>query len=772
MKISSKLFSRVLTFLLVLSLLTTAFASDSVVYEAGVYSDTQLGFGGKITVTLTFDEASITAVEVVGDSESAGIGSDAVEKLPQEILAAQSAQIDDISGATVSSKAILVAAQNCINAATGKKVDTTGITLIPGTYSASAIGYFKLNPVTVSVTVDENKIESIVIEDGHDESYGMVQSIKANLLPRMVENNSVTIDAVTGATVTSNAVKSATTKALNIALTQAGYEGIDATTVFNGQVPKTNETITLDTDVLIIGLGGSGLAALASSTQNADGMGVIAVEKAGIFGGTSQMTCDVFAMNPTNFKNERNGGKDYQDPKPMRDAWLEYTTSSTGEQLAKVEIIDLLFAESGNTVDWLIEYCGFAFRDPVGGFTATDNYITKFQYTNGYSIASRTETSGYFKAMVERAQEKGAQILLETEAYELLTDANGAVVGAKAHNLVNGNEYTINAKAVIDATGGFAGNQKMMQELIDSEYFCFDAPFGVVGSMQNDGKIMRSAIEIGAATYNMDMPPEWHNAATPKLLSSYEVVAAEEGDKHNMFLPQAYSLNDLPTILGSSANVLQVNKLGKRFDAETVMFRRAESGSQFYGIQSEASLKAIQEEGLTSQRYSGFVNIGGWHLNQPIPELFDIVEEAIDLGICYKADTLPELAELTGIPTDELLTTIARYNELCAKGIDEDFGKDSSFMEPIAEEGPYYAFVIQEYIYNTLGGLDINEKMEVLDTEGNAIAGLYAVGNESTGVLFSNEKVYPTYGGMDMSWCYTSGRLAGLNAIDFIKGAA
>lgn len=752
--------------------LTVPSALAEVTYAPGTYTATEAGFGGDVTVTITFDESSIVDVQIVGDAETPGIGGAAVEQLPGVILEAQSAEVDGLTGATFSSTAILKATQACIDQAKGEEQTEQEITLIPGTYTASAIGYFKLNPVTVDVTVDESRITDVVIEDGSDETFGMLANVRQNLLPRMVEYNSVTIDAVTGATATSNAVKSAATQALNQALTEAGFEGVDATDVFNGQVPQKDEHIDVETDVLIIGLGGSGLAALASSTENADGLKVVAVEKAGIYGGTSQMTCDVFAMNPTKFKTERNGGNDYQDPAQMREAWLEYTTGSNGEQKAKVEMIDLLFNESGNTVDWLMDYCGFYFNDPVGGFTATDNYITKFQLKNKYSRETRTESSGYYKAMVEKAESLGADVYFETEAYELLTDDAGAVVGANARNVVDGTEYTITAKAVIDATGGFAGNQEMMHKYIDSEYFCFEEPFGVVGSLQNDGKIMQSAIDLGAAVYNMNMPPEWHNASTPRQLSSHEVIAAEEGDTHNMFLPQAYSLNDLPTILGSSSNVLQVNKLGERFDNESVMFRRAESGSLFYGIRSEDSIKAIQENGLTSQKFSGFVNIGGWYLNQPIPEAFDIVQEAIDLGICFKGDTLDELAEKIGVPADALKATVARYNELCEKGEDEDFGKDASFLEPISEEGPFYAFAIQEYIYNTLGGLNVNEKLQVLNIEGEVIPGLYAVGNESIGVLFSNEKVYPTYGGMDMSWCYTTGRLAGINSVEAIKAAA
>lgn len=198
--------------------------------------------------------------------------------------------------------------------------------------------------------------------------------------------------------------------------------------------------------------------------------------------------------------------------------------------------------------------------------------------------------------------------------------------------------------------------------------------------------------------------------------------------------------------------------------------QKAESGNIFYGIRSQADLDKIAQSGLTSQKYSGFVNIGGWYLDQPIPEVYDIVEEAIGLGIAYKANSIEELAQQIGVPAGALTATVARYNELCAAGADEDFGKDAQYLDAIAGNGPFYAFEIEEYIYNTLGGLDVDEEFHVLDTNGGVMNGLYAVGNDSTGVLFSNEKVYPTYGGMDMSWCYTSGRLAGANAVEYVKG--
>ena len=101
---------------------------------------------------------------------------------------------------------------------------------------------------------------------------------------------------------------------------------------------------------------------------------------------------------------------------------------------------------------------------------------------------------------------------------------------------------------------------------------------------------------------------------------------------------------------------------------------------------------------------------------------------------------------------------------LCAKGVDEEFGKDPSMLVAIPENGPYYAFVGASYIYSIVGGLDVDTNIQVLDTDGNTIDGFYAVGTDSLGVLFSEQREYVTYGGAAQGWAYTSGRLAGVHA--------
>ena len=111
---------------------------------------------------------------------------------------------------------------------------------------------------------------------------------------------------------------------------------------------------------------------------------------------------------------------------------------------------------------------------------------------------------------------------------------------------------------------------------------------------------------------------------------------------------------------------------------------------------------------------------------------------------------------------------MAKYNEACAKGVDDEFGKDPSLLWALGEEGPYYAIASASVVYSTCGGLDVDTEIRVLKEDGvTPIGGLYAVGNDSGGVLYTNIKPYVTYGGAALGWAFTSGRLAGQNAVAY-----
>ena len=161
---------------------------------------------------------------------------------------------------------------------------------------------------------------------------------------------------------------------------------------------------------------------------------------------------------------------------------------------------------------------------------------------------------------------------------------------------------------------------------------------------------------------------------------------------------------------------------------------------------------------------------GGVIGNTPIPELYDILDTIDEMGYLIKADTIEELAQQMGVPAENLTETFAAYEGYCESGVDEEFGKDASKLLPLGD-GPYYAIKGYSATFSTVGGLDVDINFNVLKDDGETpIGGLYAVGNESGGVLYSDKKPYVTYGGAALGWAFTSGRLVGAKAVEYIAG--
>ena len=451
---------RILAWTLALCMLSACACAEAA-YQPGVYTATEAGFGGDVTVEMTFDESRITDVKVTGDAETDGVGSKAIDMLPAAIQEAQSADVDGVSGASFTSKAILLAAQDCIDQAKGV-TEEVKVAMKPGEYVGQGIGFRISEPVTVTVTVSEDKIENIVVDQENiSDTKAMVQTVVDTLVPRMLEYQSVSVDAVCGATATSNGVRQAAEAALVEAITAAGGDAKDVKAFYHG-IPQVNETEELTADVLVVGLGGSGMAAALSSAEQ--GLDVLAIDKAAKFGGNAVLTSGPMAINvPSQVAAEipewtdpttkevitKKAGDNLIDKEALYQAWLEYTTNDAGEQQAKPEMVRLFLDESGYTDDWLTQY-GFQF-DPASGF-AGNAWAAYTPISGGKKL-----TEGFFAECMENFVMLGGDYMLETEAYDLIVE-DGAVVGAKARSMVDGKEYVIRASAVVLATGGYAGS--------------------------------------------------------------------------------------------------------------------------------------------------------------------------------------------------------------------------------------------------------------------------------------------------------------------------
>ncbi len=747
--------------------------------EDGTYTAQAAGFGGKVTVTLTFDEGQVTDCQVEGAGETAGIGAAALQPLADAIKAAGSAEVDSVSGATVTSDAVKSAAADCFRQAGGAQSEIAQVKMKPGTYTAQAQGFSLAWPTIVEVTVTENAIRSIAFDEASGDTASMLDAVEKVLFDRIIDHQSVSVDAVTGATSTSSAVKAAVEDCLEQALA-AGGSGEEAIRAFKAIPEDVGGMQELNTQVLVIGMGGSGTyMGLRAAEEGAD---VLVIEKQGRYGGTTALTTEIMSINPERVKEKYNGGEDFTDKQALYEAWLAYTQGD-----AKQEMLDLFFANSAAAMDWLAIDHGIQFDfAPKPGFTPEDWYKVKFQWYPNVSPenpmapvygANKREIAANFDKLVGEFTALGGKYMLETEAYELIVGENGAVVGAKAKNRVDGRKYIIHADAVVLATGGFLGNGEMTAEYLSNEYFPLKGAWNIYGSRGNDGKMIKAAIECGAATKNIGMPPEVHMSGSAAFIpNSYGFpVNKVEGQVSYITGKQSvWSVADLPMFLGISPNSLAVGVDGKRFTAETgvAMLDPWIAGPNFYSIWSAEQLNAIRDGGFkynldgVSAGFLGYT--GAIPTETPLGETYEVLDAAIELGFAFKADALEDLAAGLGMDASVLAATVEAYNGYCAAGKDSEFGKDAQFLEAIGA-GPYYAVKMASYSYNTCAGLDVDTNLQVLDTAGAPIEGLFAIGSDSAGVLFSEKKPYVTYGGANNGWVLTSAYVGGKAVADYVK---
>jgi len=744
-------------------------------YKDGTYTASAAGFGGKVTVTLTFEGDKVTACTAEGSDETEGIGKAALTTLAERILTAQSANIDAVSGATVTSKAVMQAAQDCFDQAAGKTVEAA-VKMAPGTYKAEAYGFNMGWSNKVEVTVSEDRILSIAFGDDCGDTPPMLDTVEKTLFPRIIEAQSVGVDAVSGATATSNSAKEAVENCLMQALA-AGGSAEAAIKNFKNLPEKKGGSETINTQVLIIGMGGSGTyAALRAAEMGAD---VLVIEKQARYGGTTALTSEIQSINPPRVKEKYNNGEDFCDADAMYKAWLDYVEGD-----AKVELVDMYFENSGVAFDWLAIDHGILFDfDPKVGFTPADVYKVKFQWYPNFDPnmpgavfgANKAEIAANFDKLVSEFTALGGKYMLETEGYDLIVE-NGAVVGAKARNVVDGTEYTIRADAVVLATGGFLGSAEMCEKYLSNEYYPLKGAWKIYGSYGNDGKMIEAAIQKGAATYNIGMPPEVHMSGSADFIPNsygFELHIIEGQIGRFSGVQSVWSAADLPMYLGISSNSLAVGKNGKRFVAETgvAMLDPWIAGPNFYSIWSTEQLNEIRDKGFKYNLdgvAAGFLGrLGAIPENTPLPETYDVLDAAIELGFVFKADTIEDLAKQIGCDPKTLADTVAKYNSYCDAGNDAEFGKDPKYLEKIGA-GPYYAVKMASYSYCTCAGLDINEKLQVLNTEGKPIEGLFAIGCDSMGVLFSEKKPYVTFGGANNGWALTSAYVCGQTVADYV----
>lgn len=575
----------------------------------------------------------------------------------------------------------------------------------PGTYVGKAQGI--RSEVEVSVTFDENSITNIEVTS-HGETKNIADAAIEKVPAEILEAQSLDVDVVTSVTFTSRAIINAVEEAAKQAT-----DDISSLTA-KRTVEKENDE-TIDTDVVVVGMGLAGATAAVSAVD--EGVKVVAIEKAGAAGGSSKYSGGFITAV---------GTKQAQEEGVTITADDYFASYNAQEDLSEKkdetdrDAMKAMIERSASDIEFLDNH-----NDPITGPDGFGSDFKVWHYPADRTSAFDGEAAGadhIVQLMEWLNKQDNFSIYYNTPATKILTDANGKVGGVECTRN-DGSTLTVNAKSVVLATGGYAASKEMM------ERFCPDFPQEWVlpyttSTMYNTGDGITMAEALNADIYEDGW---WMDLAIGVDVGGYSTYFP---DTLNGLINYAnYFVTD-----GTGKRILNVNSL--------------------YGPRSIVFAKAMEE---TGKIYSIFTKEGFENGIQFIED-----NNRVDNKNVYKADTLEELAEMTGMDANTFVEQVNRYNEMCEKGVDEDLGQTT--LIPIGE-GPYYAVDIKTITMGTIGGLKTDDDKHVLDKEGNAIDGLYAAGELINGKYFN--QVYTS--GCAQLLSLDSGIIAGRNAATSAK---
>ena len=558
----------------------------------------------------------------------------------------------------------------------------------------------------MEVTFTADAIEKVEVTD-HQETPGIGTNAVDKLPGRIVETQSLGVDAVAGATVTSEAILAAVADCV----TQAGG---DAEALKNVEVEdgaeKTAES--MEADLVILGGGAAGMTACMRAEEL--GLDVIIVEKMPFMGGAISISGGNQVVMGSEL--QKNAGVADDSVQSMFDDFMK-----NGADLNVPELLTLYAENVGAASDWLQEQ-GVTFDTESGLHQLAE-------YTYDRELAYTGSGAGAAEAMRQAIAATDATVLLETRATELLTDDSGAVVGVKASS--DSTDYTISAKAVLMATGGYGNNKELLNEEMQQALY-----YGPVSST-GDGVIMATAEGIDAATRLMEYGKRYPNG-----------IEVSEGIAKS-------------TIGGNitawTMSAILVNKEGKRVVNEKASNRTiletelTQEGQMLYLLMDEETFSVWKTKlggaGISQEDIDGYLELNG----SAAP-------------VFIHGDTLEEVAGTAGMDPETLKATVETYNGYVQSGTDEEFGRGADFMTMEIGDGPYYLVEQKPRFATTMGGLVINDSLEVQNTSGETVSGLYAAGEVVGGVMGDDSP-----SGANNGWAVTSGKLAAEKIAEALK---
>lgn len=607
-----------------------------------------------------------------------------------------------------------------------KSASTSSDAGVSGDFTGTAKGFG--GDVSVTLTLTDGAITGCTAE-GKDETEGVGSQAIAKMPGAIAESGSIAVDGVSGATITSTAIK----EAAAAALTAAGLNPDDYKTAVENNA--TAEDSTVDADVVVVGAGGAGMT--AAITAAAEGKSVVILESQSMVGGNSVRATGGMNAGKTVYQDENEFGESAGVEKTLKTAAEKYADNETITALAKTvseqwaayqanptgyfdsvelmeldtmiggkgindpELVETLCANSADAIDWLDEH-GITLHNVSSFGGASVKRIHRPVNAEGKTVSVG---SYMIPLLQENCEKAGVKMMLDTTATEILTDANGAAVGVKATG-ASGETVTVNAKAVVLATGGFGANLDMVVKYKPElkGFMTTNAP-----GIQGQGIEMAQA--IGAATVDMD---QIQIHPTVEANTAALITEGLRGD-----------------------GAILINEEGQRFIDEV-------------GTRDVVSAAEIAQTGS----YSWLV------VDQAMADASSVIQGYIKKGYTVTGSTYEELGKAMGVDAAAFAETMEKWNGYVEAKNDPDFGR-TSFANPL-NTAPYYAVKVTAGVHHTMGGLKINANTEVLNEKGEVIPGLFAAGEVTGGVHGANR-----LGGNAVADFTVFGRIAGAAASDY-----
>lgn len=603
----------------------------------------------------------------------------------------------------------------------------------PGTYTAEKPAHN--GNLVVEVTFSETAMTDIKVVKS-SETPGVAVKPLTELPAAIIAEQNLNVDAITGATLTSYAMKAAVEDCVK----QAGG---DPKALMLEKPAHTPTAQKLNADVVIVGAGGAGLAAAVAATDA--GSSVIILEKVGYAGGntmicggiinlafpdmqhkaamTAGASSQIEAALAVEPKNDEHAAliakvkEEYESYKASgetylfdSDAWYALQTYAGGDYVGDLKLIEQMTSRIPADLKWLVGM-GYEYTDQL-----TQGAGALYQRT----LQSKERLgTGIINTYLNTLKDRNCQIIYNTPATELIIE-DGRVKGAKGTSK-NGDTYTVTAnKGVILATGGFSRNKEMLKEYNTSGKWpdlstvnCTNLP-----AMTGDGITM--GLAAGAALRDMDQ------------IQLLQVTHPKTGQ-----IAKAYVRP-----LGVNGYIM-LNKEGKRFVREDgrrdeiCLAAMEQTDGMFYMLESADVI--TDPEKMTDQN--------------GVP-----TNELVALGEITSGATLEELCQKLGMPYATVKAEVDEYNAAVDSGAAKDkLGR--TLLTNKLENGPWYAIPRAPGIHHTMGGLVIDTECRVQNAQGQSIPGLYAAG-EVTGGLHGGNRL----GGNAVVDTIVFGRLAGESA--------